>query len=47
MKRTDIPTPVRLCELYKSRLKKQAEKKDISLHKHLVETLIKQAKKPI
>ena len=46
MKR-QAPTPIRICELYKNRLKEQAEHKNISLHKHMVETLIKQAKKPL
>ena len=39
------PTPVRLCEHVKEKLKKQAESKGITLHKHLVLTLEKQAKK--
>ena len=46
MKR-QAPTPVRICDLYKDRLQKQADAKGIKLHKHMVETLIKQAKKPI
>lgn len=39
------PTPVRLCDYVKERLKEQADKKGIKLHKHLVQTLEKQAKK--
>lgn len=41
------PTPVRLCDYVKERLKEQADNKGITLHKHLVQTLEKQAKKPI
>jgi len=44
---TQSPTPVRLCEYVKERLQKQADNKGIKLHKHLVQTLEKQAKKPI
>lgn len=44
---SNSPTPVRLCDYVKNRLKEQAKSKKITLHKHLVTTLEKQAKKPI